>query len=202
MRVLDLAALRPTATLRWSTPSMAGDISRVLVCVGHLCECQGDGVGARALLQELQENKALDAPVEDTVCLGMCGQGAMGCIEYVNGSETLVAGRDQMLAELNIDVTDTALPEHCPADPTKLANAAVSRILVCTGRMCQREKGGGSLLLDAIQQTTSLPCEASACLGSCGAGSLMKVEYADGCEAEIASTVTRLPRTLERLGLS
>ena len=33
----------------------------------------------------------------------MCGMGAMGCVEYKDGSEKLTAGREEMLKELKID---------------------------------------------------------------------------------------------------
>lgn len=175
-----------------------GEISRVLVCVGHLCECQPNG--ARTLLKELDENPGFSSPLQQTVCLGMCGMGAMGCVEYADGSEALTMGREQMLSELGLDPAPKAVPERCTVEEPSGTN--VQRILVCTGRMCQREKGGGALLLEELQRTCSLPAiEASPCLGNCGQGSLMQIEYAGGCEETVASNAQRLPATLERLGL-
>ena len=198
-----LYAGAPIPTAPRSPAIQMAEISRVLVCVGHLCECQGaDGIGARALLQELKDTTALKAPVQETVCLGMCGMGAMGCVEYADGSESLVAGRTQMLSELNFEASASApTKEECATEAATGSGGAIERILVCTGRMCQREKGGGMALLEGLQQATSVPCEAVPCLGSCGSGSMLKIEKADGCEEEMASTVTRLPRTLEKLGL-
>lgn len=194
-------ALAPCSISRASSCDMAErELSRVLVCVGHLCECQQDGVGARALLRELQQDEALSAPVEETVCLGMCGMGAMGCVEYADGSETLTMGREQMLTELKLDAAPKAVPESCAVEVATDAN--VQKILVCTGRMCQREKGGGTELLDELQRSfTSLPVEAAPCLGQCGSGSLMRIEYADGCETEVSSSVARVATTLDRLGI-
>ena len=176
------------------------ELSRVLVCVGHLCECQQDGVGARALLRELQKEEALSALVEETVCLGMCGMGAMGCVEYADGSESLTMSREQMLTELKLNAAPKVVPESCSVEAA--TNANVQKIFVCTGRMCQREKGGGQLLLDELQRSTSLPVEAAPCLGQCGSGSLMRIEYADGCETEVSSSVARVATTLEGLGIS
>ena len=220
----DAGGAAARAGPRSRTPSMMADegrsVQRVLVCVGHLCECQGDAAsGARALLRELNEREGLTAPVQETPCLGMCGMGAMGCVEYTDGTETLVAGRDQMLGELKLDTAPPAVPESCLVDDGgsgggsgsegdanggSVDRGAATRVLVCTGRMCQREKGGGTLLLDELQSSyASLPAESSPCLGCCGQGSMIQVEYEDGCEPAIAaSNVPRLSKTLERLGLS
>ena len=209
--VLDLAGLSRdmliplthivSAPPRAMTPSMmaGGEIYRVLVCVGHLCECQPDG--AQKLLKELDQNPAFDSPVEETVCLGMCGMGAMGCVEYADGSEELTMGREHMLSELNLDAAPAkVVPESCAVEEPTGSN--VQRILVCTGRVCAREKGGGTLLLEALQRDApSLPCEAAPCMGTCGQGSLMQIEYADGCEETVSSNEQRLSQTLERLGI-
>ena len=146
-----------------SSPLPGKEISRVLVCGGHLCECQGSS-GARALLKDLAKAK-IDA--QETSCLGMCGMGAMGCIEYDDGSEALTHSRDEMLNVLGVDTTIA----ECPVSPSE---SELSRILVCTGRMCQRQKNGGAELLNALRKEISEPerLEASPCLGSCGQGSL------------------------------
>ena len=164
------------------------EISRVLVCVGHLCECQETG-GARALLKELGR---AEIEAQETPCLGMCGMGAMGCVEYADGSETLTHGRDQMLDELGI-ARDEAV--ECAAEQ----GADISRILVCTGRMCNREKDGGALLYEALrQQVPEFDVMASPCLGSCGMGSRVCIEYTDGCEL----TVSGMQATLKKLASS
>ena len=196
------------------------EVSRVLVCVGHLCECQGEaGLGARAMLRELKELTSLQAPVQETVCLGMCGMGAAGCVEYADGSEDLVVGREQMLSALKLDrERPESVPESCVAElsveeeekdvggqPAAVMDAEdIERVLVCTGRMCQREKGGGTLLLDELQaRYPGLAAEGAPCLGCCGQGSMMQLEYASGCEPSvIASNVNRLQRTLEKLGVA
>jgi hypothetical protein len=168
----------------------ARDISRVLVCVGHLCECQEAGGGARALLKDLRQS-TLQAPIEETPCLGMCGMGAMGCVEYADGAETLTHGRDQMLEELGVTARDV----ECPVDAVE---STISRVLVCTGRPCQRQQGGGTELLNALRKAAPQPelLEASPCLGGCGQGGLVCIEYADGCE----ETIVGLQPTLTKLG--
>jgi len=165
----------------------AKEVSRVLVCTGHLCECQGEGAGARALLKDLRK---ADVEVQETPCLSMCGMGAMGCVEYCDGSETLTHGREQMLDELGI-------AKDFAADCSVGVKPRVSNIRVCTGRMCNREEHGGEALLEALRQEVSEPelLEASPCLGACGKGSLVCVEYEDGCE----ETVAGLRATLETL---
>ena len=116
-------------------------LSRVLVCVGHLCECQESG-GARSLLRELAKLD-IEAPIEDAPCLGMCGMGAMGCLEYVDGSERLTAGRDQMLAELGVCAQAEAMQSCELLSEDAVAGARdVQRVLVCTGRVCERLEGG------------------------------------------------------------
>ena len=47
----------------------------------------------------------------------MCGMGAMGCVEYADGSEELTMGREQMLAELNLDAAPAkVVPESCAVE--------------------------------------------------------------------------------------
>ena len=164
----------------------------MLVCTGHLCECQEDGGGARALLKDLS---TASVEAQETSCLGMCGMGAMGCVEYADGSETLTHSRDQMLGELGV----TVKPVECPVDR---GDAAISRIMVCTGRMCNREKNGGKLLLEALRQEVPDPSllEACACLGSCGTGSLVSVVYEDGCEEIAAGLRGTLKKVASRRG--
>jgi NADH:ubiquinone oxidoreductase subunit E len=174
----------------------APDVSRVLVCVGTLCECQ-EGIGARALLRELRALPALDeTTIEETVCLGMCGMGAMGCVEYVDGSETLVHGRDQMLDELGVDPSLTAAQEECALTTTRME---AERIMVCTGTVCERLDGGGSELLQQLQQQSlPIPLEAAPCLGCCGKSPQVCVVDAAGCE----TTLPGLDAALAHLEMS
>lgn len=162
-------------------------ISRVLVCCGHLCECQEAGGGARALLKDLGR---VGIEAEATPCLGMCGMGAMGCVEYSDGSETLTHSRDAMLETLAVTVAD----DECEAKSREL-----SKLLVCTGRVCAREALGGEALLEALRQAIpdSQLADASPCLGSCGQGARVCLEYSDGCE-EVVSGKQAVLEALQR----
>jgi len=81
------------------------DVSRILVCTGHLCECQDEGDNGSDILSKLNELSdsgrwRSSAPVEDTDCLGCCGTGAIVCLEMSDGTDRLVTGMDETLREL------------------------------------------------------------------------------------------------------
>jgi len=81
-------------------------VSRVLVCAGELCQCQGEeyeytGGAADAVIDELQ-SLGLPFPVEDTGCLGACGMGTMVAIDFENGSSIMTDGLESTLDELGI----------------------------------------------------------------------------------------------------
>lgn len=81
-------------------------VSRILVCAGELCQCQGEkyeytGGAADAAINELQ-SLGLPFPIEDVSCMGACGMGTMMFIDYENGDSIMTDGVESTLVELGI----------------------------------------------------------------------------------------------------
>eukprot|EP00591_Stephanopyxis_turris_P005182 CAMPEP_0195519654 /NCGR_PEP_ID=MMETSP0794_2-20130614/15215_1 /TAXON_ID=515487 /ORGANISM="Stephanopyxis turris, Strain CCMP 815" /LENGTH=288 /DNA_ID=CAMNT_0040648845 /DNA_START=116 /DNA_END=982 /DNA_ORIENTATION=- len=90
-----------------ATASSECPVSRVSVCAGELCQCQGEeyeytGGAADAAIEELQE-RDLAFPIDRVGCLGACGIGTMILIDYENGDATITAGLEETLVELGIE---------------------------------------------------------------------------------------------------
>ena len=81
-------------------------VTRISVCAGELCQCQGeyvyDGGASDAAIAEL-ERLGLPFPVDETPCLGACGMGTMIAIDYDNGDSIMTDGLESTLFELGIE---------------------------------------------------------------------------------------------------
>mmetsp|Transcript_29141 Transcript_29141/g.41005 ORF Transcript_29141/g.41005 Transcript_29141/m.41005 type:complete len:173 (-) Transcript_29141:318-836(-) len=78
----------------------------------------------------------------------------------------------------------------------------VSRVAVCTGHLCecQEEEGGnGSDILQKLKDL-NMDCDVddAPCLGCCGMGAMVWIEYKDGSDQIVAG----MEETMEGLGLS
>ena len=81
------------------------------------------------------------------------------------------------------------------------ASESVSRILVCTGHLCEAQEEGanGSDIMQRLQGQGKLPpVEETPCLGCCGAGAIVCLELKDGTD----KLLTGVDETLTELGLN
>lgn len=81
-------------------------VSRISVCAGELCQCQGEqyeytGGAADAAIEELQ-SFGLSFPVDEVGCMGACGMGTMIAIDYENGDSIMTDGLESTLLELGL----------------------------------------------------------------------------------------------------
>lgn len=88
-------------------------VTRVSVCMGELCQCQGEeyeytGGAADAALQKLQ-GLDLPFPIDEVGCMGVCGMGTMIAIDYENGDSVMTDGLAGAINELGLkmEVSDT-----------------------------------------------------------------------------------------------
>ncbi|KAL7552511.1 hypothetical protein ACHAWF_015760 [Thalassiosira exigua] len=89
------------------TVNTAVPVSRVSVCAGELCQCQGEqyeytGGAADAAIEKLR-GLDLPFPLDEVGCLGACGMGTMIAIDYENGDSIMTDGLDSTLVELGIE---------------------------------------------------------------------------------------------------
>ena len=94
------------------------------------------------------------------------------------------------------------LPDKIQRSPLRLAESSdVSRVLVCTSDLCrcQEDERGGAMtvLSELLARDLPYPVEESACLGSCGIGSVVSVEFSDGKDI----IAYGMDETLAELGL-
>lgn len=81
-------------------------VTRISVCAGELCQCQGEefeytGGASDAAIQELRQLD-LKFPIDEVGCLGACGMGTMIAIDYENGDSIMTDGLESTLTELGI----------------------------------------------------------------------------------------------------
>mmetsp|Transcript_23904 Transcript_23904/g.57650 ORF Transcript_23904/g.57650 Transcript_23904/m.57650 type:complete len:255 (-) Transcript_23904:131-895(-) len=81
-------------------------VSRISVCAGELCQCQGEqyeytGGATDAAIEELQ-SLGLSFPVDEVGCMGACGLGTMIAIDYENGDSIMTDGLESTLLELGL----------------------------------------------------------------------------------------------------
>lgn len=99
-----------------SNTEVKAKVSRVSVCTGELCQCQGEeyeytGGAADAALEKLQ-GLDLPFPVDDTGCMGVCGMGTMIAIDYEGGRSVLTDGLEEAMKELGLKTESTeVIPE-------------------------------------------------------------------------------------------
>mmetsp|Transcript_23828 Transcript_23828/g.33442 ORF Transcript_23828/g.33442 Transcript_23828/m.33442 type:complete len:168 (+) Transcript_23828:50-553(+) len=83
---------------------------------------------------------------------------------------------------------------------TTTTNNDVARVAVCTGHLCecQDEGGNGSDILQKLQDL-NIDCDVddAPCLGCCGMGAMVWIEYKDGTDQIVAG----MEETMEGLGL-
>lgn len=116
-------------------------VSRVSVCTGELCQCQGEeyeftGGAADAALQKLR-SLDLSFPIDDVGCMGVCGLGTMIAIDYEGGGSIMTDGLEGAMRELGIQTEGLVKSEHEPVilDKTELNNeGTVPSPEVITGR--------------------------------------------------------------------
>ncbi|KAL7540105.1 hypothetical protein ACHAXR_009861 [Thalassiosira sp. AJA248-18] len=89
-------------------------VSRISVCTGELCQCQGEqyeytGGAADAAIEELQ-SLGLPFPVDEVGCMGACGMGTMIAVDYENGDSTMEDGLESTLIELGIQRKTSSHP--------------------------------------------------------------------------------------------
>eukprot|EP00965_Chrysotila_dentata_P249416 6208880-Pleurochrysis_carterae.AAC.2 len=74
-------------TMRSTTPSFSA-VKRILVCGDPMCEESG----AAEVLKSLRDHQGILCRVDDTGCLGCCGEGPQVCLEYDGGGAQIVCG--------------------------------------------------------------------------------------------------------------
>ena len=82
-------------------------VSRISVCAGELCQCQGDeyeytGGASDAVMKNLRSLN-LPFPIDEVGCMGACGMGTMIVIDYENGDAAMTDGLDATLRALGIE---------------------------------------------------------------------------------------------------
>lgn len=105
-RVQAATATAPTDTDAKVQVKTEVPVSRISVCAGELCQCQGEqyeytGGAADAAIEELQ-SLGLPFPVDEVGCLGACGMGTMIAIDFENGDSIMTDGLQSTLVELGI----------------------------------------------------------------------------------------------------
>lgn len=101
------------------TVELKAKVSRVSVCTGELCQCQGEeyeftGGAADAALQKLQ-SLDLSFPIDDVGCMGVCGMGTMIAIDYEGGGSIMTDGLEGALRELGVQTESLDVKsEHEP----------------------------------------------------------------------------------------
>jgi hypothetical protein len=76
----------------------------------------------------------------------------------------------------------------------------VDRVTICMGELCKCQEENADMIMDTLVSIEGLPFQIddSPCLGACGVGAMVSVEYEDGTY----NLVTGLQETLEAVGLS
>jgi len=117
------------------------------------------------------------------------------------------------MARPKAEVRYDALPEFSKTSTTRtrssssstttvamVATEEVSRVAVCTGHLCecQEEGGNGSDILQKLKDL-NMDCDVddAPCLGCCGMGAMVWIEYKDGSDQIVAG----MEETIEGLGL-
>ena len=94
-----------------------------------------------------------------------------------------------------------SIPTHATSLFMSEAPDSVSRILVCTGHLCEAQEEGanGSDIIQRLKGEKKLPpVEETPCLGCCGAGAIVCLELKDGTD----KLLTGVDETLTELGLN
>ena len=93
-------------------------------------------------------------------------------------------------------------PGRCPLTAAGQTSSAVN-VAVCTGSLCVSQDGMNALELlrtlreQQVTQQLPFPVKESSCLGACGIGAMVQLDFADGH----SSIVAGLDETLDALGL-
>lgn len=79
------------------------------------------------------------------------------------------------------------------------SNLKVEHVTICMGELCKCQEESSNLIMNTLKSSGELPfsIEESQCLGACGVGAMVSIEYDDGSY----SLVTGLQETLEVVGL-
>lgn len=84
--------------------------------------------------------------------------------------------------------------------PTSLSASQASYVSVCTAELCccqEESLGGDGILNDLLNRNLPYPVEEAPCLGACGGGAMVSIDFEDGSYA----LVTGIDETLSELGL-
>ncbi|KAL9190839.1 hypothetical protein ACHAXT_000545 [Thalassiosira profunda] len=102
-------------------------VTRISVCAGELCQCQGEyeyeGGAADAAIETL-ERLELPFPVDEVGCLGACGMGTMIAIDFDNGDSIMTDGLQSTLLELGIDAQKAPPPSVSNVEEAEAENGA------------------------------------------------------------------------------
>jgi len=79
-------------------------VSRISVCGGELCQCQGDFEWGGASDHAIETLNSLNLPfdVDEVGCLGACGRGTMIAVDFCNGDSFVLDGLESTLTELGL----------------------------------------------------------------------------------------------------
>jgi hypothetical protein len=96
--------------------------------------------------------------------------------------------------------TKSIVPLHESANTIGNNPLRVDRVTICMGELCKCQEENADMIMESLTSTGDLPfqIEDSPCLGACGVGAMVSVEYEDGSY----NLVTGLQETLEATGLS
>jgi hypothetical protein len=111
--------------------------SVVSVCTAELCCCQDEGLGGDEILAELQ-SRNLPYAVDEAICLGACGGGAMVAIDFEDGSSALVTGLQETLMELGLPDSQMSERAIFPTEPVS-SESTVDRPIASTNNMKMEE---------------------------------------------------------------
>ena len=106
-------------------------VTRVSVCAGELCQCQGEefeftGGASDAAISKLR-GLNLDFPVDEVGCLGACGMGTMIAIDFENGDSILTDGLESTYTELGISIPkQTSSNESCEGNDIEALSDTVT----------------------------------------------------------------------------
>jgi len=83
-------------------------VSRISVCGGELCQCQGDFEWGGASDHAIETLNSLNLPfdVDEVGCLGACGRGTMIAVDFCNGDSFVLDGLESTLTELGLQTNN------------------------------------------------------------------------------------------------
>ena len=109
---------------------MKPKVTRVSVCTGELCQCQGEeyeytGGAADAVMEQLLSLN-LTFPVDEVGCMGACGMGTMVAFDYENGDSIMTDGLEGALNELGLEIGSFESTIHSICESSSIEDDSIA----------------------------------------------------------------------------